>query len=151
MTDSVISVTFSNSGQVMFPHHSDQVSQMSKVSKIALLRYSVNVFVFVFVYVVVFLLVRSCFLITLIKCLKGQSLKDRSLKAFLSAIQVQWTLSFSVLVFNSGTLPESYQKSQCYLSTQSVTERIVSECQKWLLYLSVTLRISMENTCMVDG
>ena len=96
------------------------------------------------VYVVVFLLVRSCFLITLIKCLKGQSLKDRSLKAFLSAIQVQWTLSFSVLVFNSGTLPESYQKSQCYLSTQSVTERIVSECQKWLLYLSVTLRISLQ-------
>ena len=52
-------------GQVMFPHHSDQMSQRSKVSKIALWRYSLNVivivFVFAFVFVVVFLLVRSCF------------------------------------------------------------------------------------------
>ena len=67
-------------GQVMFCYHSDQMSQRSKVSKIALWRCSLNVFVivfvivfvFVFVFVVVFLLVRSCFLITLIKCLKGQ-------------------------------------------------------------------------------
>ena len=63
-------------GQVMFCYHSDQMSQRSKVSKIALWRCSLNVFVIVFVIVfvfaVVFLLVRSCFLITLIKCLKGQ-------------------------------------------------------------------------------
>ena len=60
-------------GQVMFCYHSDQMSQRSKVSKIALWRCSLNVFVIVFVIVfvfaVVFLLVRSCFLITLIKCL----------------------------------------------------------------------------------
>ena len=65
-------------GQVMFSHRSDQMSQRPKVSKIALWRCSLNVFVivivflFVFVFVVIFLLVRSCFLITLIKCLKGQ-------------------------------------------------------------------------------
>ena len=53
-------------GQVMFSHHSDQMSQRSKGSKIALWRYSLNVivFVFAFVFVVVFLLVRSCFFMT---------------------------------------------------------------------------------------
>ena len=53
-------------GQVMFSHHSDQMSQRSKVSEIALWRYSLNVivFVFAFVFVVVFLLVRSCFFMT---------------------------------------------------------------------------------------
>ena len=65
-------------GQVMSPHHFDQMSQRSQVSGIALCRCSLNVFVvvivfvFVFVIVIVFLLVRSCLLITLIKCLKGQ-------------------------------------------------------------------------------
>ena len=64
-------------GQVMSPHHSDQMSQRSQVSRIAPWRYSLNVFVFVtvfvfvFVFVIVFLFVRSCLLITLIKCLKG--------------------------------------------------------------------------------
>ena len=53
-------------GQVMAAHHSDQMSQRSQVSKVTLLGCSLNVFVFVF------LLVRSCLLITLIKCLKGQ-------------------------------------------------------------------------------
>ena len=47
----------------MFSHHSDEMCQMSKVSEIALWRYSINVFVIfiaiVFVFVVVFLLVRS--------------------------------------------------------------------------------------------
>ena len=63
-------------GQVMSPHHSDHMSQRSQVSKIALWRCSLNVFVIVivivivFVFVIVFLLVRSCPLITLIKCLK---------------------------------------------------------------------------------
>ena len=45
-------------GQVMFSHHPDQMSQRSKVSKIILWRYSLNVIVTVFVFVVVFLLVR---------------------------------------------------------------------------------------------
>ena len=43
------------------------VSQMSQVSGIVI----VFVFVFVFVFVIQFLLVRSCPLITLIKCFKG--------------------------------------------------------------------------------
>ena len=45
---------------------------MSKVSKIALWRCSLNIFfnVIVSVFLVVFLLVRSCFLITLVKCLR---------------------------------------------------------------------------------
>ena len=67
--------------QVMSPHHSDQMSQWSQVSRIALLRCSLNVFVlvivivfvfvFVFVFVIVFFWVMSCPLIALIKCLKG--------------------------------------------------------------------------------
>ena len=50
----------------MFCHRSDKMSQRSKVSKVALWRYSLNVivFVFAFVFVVVFLLVRSCFFMT---------------------------------------------------------------------------------------
>ena len=61
----------------MSPHHSDQMSQRSQVSRIALCGCSPNVFVFVivfvfvFVVVIVFFLVRSCLVITLIKCLKG--------------------------------------------------------------------------------
>ena len=57
----------------MFSHHSDEMFQRSKVSKIALWRCFVNVLVifivifFVFVFVVVFLLVRSCFLMTPIR------------------------------------------------------------------------------------
>ena len=58
-------------GQVMSPHHSDQMSQRSKVSRMALWKsflfvfVFVIVFVFVFVFVIVFFLVRSCPLITL--------------------------------------------------------------------------------------
>ena len=72
-----LSLTLSCFGQVMSPHHFDQMSQRSQVSRIALWRCSLNVFVFVIVnvfvivFVIVFLLVRSCLLITLIKCLKG--------------------------------------------------------------------------------
>ena len=64
-------------GQVMSPHHSDQMSQRSQVSRIAPWRCSLNVFVFVivfvfvFVFVIVVFLVRSCLLIVLIKSLKG--------------------------------------------------------------------------------
>ena len=69
-------------GQVMSPHHSDQMSQRSDDSRVALLGCSLDVFVVVFVFVIVvvvvivILLVRSCLLITLITCLKGhKSLK----------------------------------------------------------------------------
>ena len=73
-------------GQIMFSHHSDQMSQRSQFSKIALWRCSLNVFVivivivFVFVIVlfIVFFLVRLCFLNILIKCLKGHN-SQRSL------------------------------------------------------------------------
>ena len=62
-------------GHVMSSHHSDQMSQRSQVSRIALRRYSQNVFVFVivfdFVFVFVKFLVMTCLLITLTKCLKG--------------------------------------------------------------------------------
>ena len=60
-------------GQVMSHHHSDQMSQRSQVPRTALWRCSLNVFVIVivFVFVIVFFLVRSCLLITLIKCFKG--------------------------------------------------------------------------------
>ena len=64
-------------GQGMSPHHIDQMSQRSQVSRIALWKISlivfgfVIVFVFVFVFVIVFFLVMSCLLITLIKCFKG--------------------------------------------------------------------------------
>ena len=70
-------------GQVVSPHHSDQMSKRSQVSSVALSGSSLNVFVIVIVIVIVivfvivivlvilFLLVRSCFLISLIKCLKS--------------------------------------------------------------------------------
>ena len=54
-------------GQIISPHHSDQMSLRSQVSRIALWWNSLNVFVFV----IVFLLVRLRLLISLIKCLKG--------------------------------------------------------------------------------
>ena len=56
-----------------FFHHSDQMSQRAKVSKIALWRWSLNVFVIAIALSssLSVLLVRSCFLITLIKCFKG--------------------------------------------------------------------------------
>ena len=58
----------------MSSHHSEQMSQRSKVSRIALRMCSQNVFVIVIVFVFVFVnlfLVLSCLLITLNKCLKG--------------------------------------------------------------------------------
>ena len=58
-------------GHVMSSHHSEQMSQRSQVSRIALRRCFQNVFVFVFVFLSIFL-VRSCLFITLIKCLKGR-------------------------------------------------------------------------------
>ena len=69
----LIVFVFVLSCQVMSPHHSNQMSPRSQVYRIALWRCSLNVIVFLFVFyiVFVFLLVRSCFLITLIKCLKG--------------------------------------------------------------------------------
>ena len=80
------------------------VSQMSQVSRIALRRCFQNVFVFVIVFVFVFvfvnLLVMSCLLITLNKCLKGQKslglLLGDVLKMLLSlslSLCLYWSLS----------------------------------------------------------
>ena len=72
-----LSFSLSFYGQVMSHYHSDQMSQRSQVSRVALWWSSLNVFVsvivfvFVFVFVIAFFLVRSCLLITLMKCLKG--------------------------------------------------------------------------------
>ena len=72
-------------GQVMFSHHSDQIPQWSKVTKIALWGRSQNIFVivFVFVFVVLFFLVGSCFLITLINCHKAQKSQRSLFEGFL--------------------------------------------------------------------
>ena len=53
-----LSLSFCWSGHV--PHHSDQMSQRSQVSRIALWGCSLNAFVFVFIFV----LVSSCLLVT---------------------------------------------------------------------------------------
>ena len=90
-------------GQVMFSHQSDQMPQRSKVSKIALWKCSLNVFViktiFVFVFVVVVLgrVVGSCFLITLIKCFKGH----KCLGCF--------------CVFQKQNVTDSVSEWQCYV------------------------------------
>ena len=73
---SSLSLYLSFFGHVMYPHHADQMSQRSQVSRIALWWSSLNVFVFVIVFVFIFafvnFLVKSCLLITLIKCRTGQ-------------------------------------------------------------------------------
>ena len=78
-------------GQVMFSHHSDQMSQRSKVSGVAIWGCSpspnVIVIVFVFVIVIVFLFVRSCLLVTLITCLKGH----KSLRVLYGSVFQQLT------------------------------------------------------------
>ena len=56
--------------QVMSPHHSDQMSQMSQYSRIALWWCSLYVYVFVGFVLVIFLS-RSCLPIVVIKCIKG--------------------------------------------------------------------------------
>ena len=66
-----LSLWLSFFGQVMSPHHSDQMSQRSQDSRIALWWSSIIAFVFVFVYAIVCFMVMSCLLVTLIKCLKG--------------------------------------------------------------------------------
>ena len=43
--------------QAMSPHHSDQMSQSSQVSRVALWMFSLNVFVFVIVFVFLFAIV----------------------------------------------------------------------------------------------
>ena len=75
-------------GQIMSLHHSDQKSQRSQVSRGALWGCFLNVFVIVFVFVIgfafaiVFLMVRSCLFITLIKSLKG----DKSSEALFEGV-----------------------------------------------------------------
>ena len=90
-------------GQVMSPHHSDQMSQRLQVSRIALWRCSLNafvfviVFVFVFVIVIVFLLVRSCLLITLIT-LRGCSLNVFAIACVLVSVIVFWLVRSYLLI-----------------------------------------------------
>ena len=81
-------------GQVKSPYYSDQMSKRSQVSRIALWKSSLNVFVFVivfvfvFVFVIVVFLARSSLLITLIKCLNCHkslgSLSERVPELYLS-------------------------------------------------------------------
>ena len=68
-------------GHVMSSHHSEQMSQRSQVSKIALRRCSQNVFVIVFVFVFVFVnfLVMSCLPSLLTNVSKVTGLQGRSL------------------------------------------------------------------------
>ena len=103
-------------GQVMSPHHSDQMSQRSQVSRIALwwssLNVVVSVFVFVFVFVIVFFMVRSCPLITLIKCPKGHKslglLSEGVLKMYLSfSLSLSLYLSLSLSFCWSGHVSSS--------------------------------------------
>ena len=88
----------------MSPHHSDQMSQRSQVSRIAHWRCSLNVFVFVivfvfvFVFVIVFFLVGSCLLVTLITCLKGH----KSLRVLYGSV-FQKCLGVSELVSDEAT------------------------------------------------
>ena len=51
-------------GQVMFSHHSDQMSQRSKVSKIALWRRSLNVFVIVLMVILIWVQILSSTVVT---------------------------------------------------------------------------------------
>merc|ERR1712020_535651 len=71
-------------GHVMSSHHSEQMSQRSQVSRIALRRCSQNVFVNLF-------LVMSCLFITLNKCLKCH----KSLGLLLGGV-LKMSLSFSL-------------------------------------------------------
>ena len=100
-----LSLSLSFFCQFMSSHHSDQMSQRSQVSNIDLWRCSLNVFVIVFVclfvFVIFFLLVSSCPLIILVKCLKGYkfliSLCEGVLLMYLS-------LSLSLSVYMSLSL-----------------------------------------------
>merc|ERR1712208_279223 len=82
----------------MAPHHSDQMSQRSQVSRIAHSRCSLNVFVFIIVFV--FFLVGSCLLITLITSLKGH----KSLRVFYCSI-----FQKCLLVSQSGSDEATYR------------------------------------------
>ena len=52
-----LSLLLSSSGQVMSPHHFDQMSQRSQDSRVALQGRSLNAFVIVFVFVFVIVIV----------------------------------------------------------------------------------------------
>ena len=93
-------------GHVMSSHHSEQMSQRSQVSRIALRRCSQNVFVIVIVIVFVFVfvnfLVMSCFLITLNKFLKGHKSLGWLLRGVLKmplSFSLSLSLSLSLSIF----------------------------------------------------
>ena len=64
----------------MSPHHSDQMSQKSQVSRIAPWRFSLNIFVFVivfvFVFVIVFVFVFVCVFVIVIVIADVKHLSD---------------------------------------------------------------------------
>ena len=119
----------------MSPHHSDQMSQRSQVSRVSIWRCFLTVFVFVFVivfvflfvFVIVLLLVRPCPLITLIKCLKGHkslgSLSEDVLWMFLSltlSLYLSLYLSLSCLIV--GQVMSSHHSDK--MSQRSQVSRV---------------------------
>ena len=104
-------------GHVISSRHSEQMSQRSQVSRIALRRCSQNVFVFVIVFVFVNFFVMSCLLITLNKCLKGHKslglLLGGVLKMYLSlSLSLSLYLSLSIFFGHVMSPHHSEQMSQ---------------------------------------
>ena len=139
---SYLSLSLSFFGQFMSSHHSAQMSQRSPVSGVALLRCSPNVFVFVivivfvfvFVFVIVFCWVRSCLLITLIKCLKGhQSLGSLFQGALLMYLSLSLSLSF-YLSLSLSFVGSGHVFSSLWSNVSKVTSlwdrsfKVLSEC-----------------------
>ena len=87
-------------GHIMFPHCYDHMSQWSQISKIALWRCSLNVILIVIVILIVFvfLFIRSCLLITLIKCLKGHCPGELSDNQWLVLCNISYVPKSKVLI-----------------------------------------------------
>ena len=139
-------------GQVMSPHHPDQMSQRSPVSGIAFWRCSINVFVFVivivfvfvFVFVIVFFLVRSCFLITLIKCLKG----DKSLGSLCCCVfqKVPHLLTHSVSDKVTYWAARAAKNGKCTYAYQWLVD-VITECwPNWQPLLSNWILLITDHT-----
>ena len=124
---------------VMSPHHSNQMSQRSQVSRIAPWRCSLNVFVFVivfvfvFVFVIVFFLVGSCLLVTLITCLKGH----KSLRVLYGSL-FQKCLGVSEWVSDEATYRAVPLFSEGQLKIRKYT-CLTDSFIIWLKWLKLTL------------
>ena len=106
-------------GHVMSSHHSEQMSQRSQVSRIALRRCSQNVFVFVIVFVI-FFLVMSCLFITLNKCLKGH----KSLGSLIEGVPQPVYLRGGSY---RGNQKSSQRKKQCHQESHSSRDNLVGK------------------------